>query len=310
MSSAQSSVLALKTQRAKRAPAKPSGLGEFASALETALADRIGALLGAGLEATTESAETTLPEALAEAENPGVYYWLLDGTGAQCVLAAIAPGFAAVAAERLLGGDLDAPAQAAEASLLEHELAGLVADRLGEAIDAALVKTVSERPAAQTLTGRRGARAPAEALAGVEDGPATAVTVNLAYDEKSAAAAIRLYFPAVFLSRAGLSNGTGNAAGSGETDADWRRRMRMALLHTQLPLAAVLGRTETSVGELSRLKVGQFFALRPDALDAIELTAQTSLGPAVIARARLGAMEAHKAVKLTTPIDPDFIRGL
>jgi len=308
MSGAKASVLAQKIGRVKRAAPAPSGLAEFAAALGKAAEEAVGELLSASLEASVESGDARLPEALASAPNPGVYYWLLGDQGSLCALAVIAPEFAAVASERLLGGELGPPAENVSSSLLDHEMAGLLADVLSRAVNHVLTKRSHQGVRRDSLVGRRGARSPQGALAGLDPTQAFSVSIRLAYAGGEAPAAIRLHFPAAFLDRAGLHGGAHSPKCPDPEDVSWASRLRKNLLHTEIPLSAVLGRIRTNVGDLSRLKAGQVFDLEPDAINSLEISAATRLGPAVIVRARLGSYHSNKAIKLTSPIDPDFIR--
>lgn len=308
MSSANTSVLAKKIERAKKAAPASSDLSDFVAAAGKAMQDEIAELVVSPLEATAKSSDARLPEALAEATDPGVYYWLVAGDGSPCALAVVAPGFAAALAERLLGGEFAAPAAETESSLLDYEMSGLLADAMSRAINSVAAKRTKTISNNTVLADKRGARSPAAAFADLDPMRALCVSLDLAYGDNSAPEAIRLFILTRFLDRTGVS-GASNKAGDTH-DAAWAQRLRTTILHTELPLDAVLGRIRTNIGELSRLAVGQVLDLEGEALNALEVTAVTDAGPSIVARARLGSYQSHKAIKLTTPIEREFIRDL
>lgn len=309
MSSSQASVLARKIESAKRGAPSASGLVKFTSAIGKSFEEAISSLLGGEFDASTECADAALPEAVAAEAGPRIYYWLLGENGAPCALAVLSPAFAAVISERLLGGDLRAPGEEDTSSLLDFQMSGVVADLFLRALTGVLAKQAQASPS-PALTAKRGARTPAEALSGFEPMDATCITLRVSYDGHDAPRAVRLYFPAAFIDAAGLHADAQFPALRAPGDPMWPRKMRRNILNTEISLSAVLGRVKTNVGSLSRLEIGQIFDLDPDALSRIEIAATTDEGPAIVARARLGAYQSNKAVKLTTPIDPDFLAGL
>lgn len=309
MSSSQASVLARKIESAKRGAPSASGLSKFTSAVGKSFEEAMSSLLGETVEASTDCANAALPEAIISEAGQRIYYWLLGDNGAPCALAVFSPAFGAVLSERLLGGDLRAPGEEDTSTLLEFQMAGVVADLLLKTLSKVLEKQAQVLPA-PVLSAKRGARTPAEALSGFEPVETNCVTLRVSYDGHDAPRAVRLYFTDAFIDSAGLHADSRVPLLSAPKDPNWPKKMRRNILNTEISLSAVLGRVKTNVGALSRLEVGQVFDLDPDALSGIEISASTDEGPAVIARARLGAVQSNKAVKLTTPIDADFIAGL
>lgn len=308
MSGVKTSVLAQKIARAKRAAPASSDIAEFVSAFGKALEETIGELLGAPTEAKIAHGEAKLPEAIENAASPGVYYWLTGERGSLCALATIAPGFAAAVGERLLGGDLEQPSEDVTPSLLDHQMGGVVVDAISRGVNRVLAKRARSGARGEAISGKRGARSPAEALADIDPMLSLCLTCDLVFGDLRALGAMRIYFSAAYLAGVGAYGATPQR--SQEKDAAWARRIRNNILHTEIPLSAVLGRIHTNVGALSRLKIDQVLELESDALNALEISAPTEAGPALIARARLGSYQSNKAIKLTTPIDPAFFIGL
>lgn len=309
MSGARNSVLAQKIERAKRAAPASTDLGDFAAALGKAVGEAFSELLSTEVEADIGCGEARLPDSVINAAAAGIYYWAVGERGGLSALATITPGFAAIAGERLLGGDLTQPNEDATPTLLDHQMGGILVEALIRAVNRVLAKRARSGAKAEALTGKRGARSPSEALADLDPIETQCLTIGLKLGGVEARGAVRTYFTCAYLNNCGLC---GDVAAHSRPAADgaWTRRLRNTILYTPLPVSAVLGRIHTNVGALSRLQIGQVLELGPDAINSLEISAPTDSGPAVIARARLGSLQSKKAIKLTTPIDPEFIRGL
>jgi flagellar motor switch protein FliM len=90
----------------------------------------------------------------------------------------------------------------------------------------------------------------------------------------------------------------------------WAEHMRAEVMQTPLRVHGIIKAGTYSVGEISRLSLGDVLELPSGALTAIELTARTALGPVTIAQARLGARDRNKALRLSGAIDPAFLAPL
>jgi hypothetical protein len=310
MSGATNSVLARKIERSKRVAPASTALADFVAALGKAAAEAFGELLSTEVEAEIGCGEARLPDSVINAAGAGIYYWALGERGALSALATIAPGFAAIVGERLLGGELSQPDEDAAPSLLDHQMGGVLVDALIRAVNRVLAKRARNGAKAEALCGKRGARSPSEALADLDPMQTQCLTISLKLGGIDVRGAIRAYFSSAYLESCGLCGEIEARPPGGADDGAWTRRLRNNILYTPLPVSAVLGRIHTNVGALSRLQIGQVFELEPDAINSLEISAPTDAGPAVIARARLGSIQSKKAIKLMTPIDPEFIRGL
>jgi len=90
----------------------------------------------------------------------------------------------------------------------------------------------------------------------------------------------------------------------------WRRHMRDVARVTPLPLTAVIDRCRMSVGELSRLRVGDVFRLSEATLDDVVLELDTGAEGRPVARGRLGSWKQMKAIRLSEPPDRAFFEPL
>jgi len=310
MSDATLSVLARMAGDSRPATASSSDLGAFAAAVAKAVKTASASLLSSEIETSVAACSSApLAEKLQTKPDPGVYYWVNDESGAPAALFAIEPAFAASMTERLLGGELTAPAAEAEPSILIFDMASALIDVAAPALSAIFAKLTDAR-SAPSLRGKRGARAKAQAMLDVEALPVCAVKLDFSYGEKEAKGAVEILFAQSFVDRLGLGGDAKPSAVAKNAGSDWSARLKRNVLACEIPLAVIIDSFATNIGELSRLSVGQTIDLDPEALSALDISAITDAGPVSVAKGRLGAMQSKKAVKLTTGIDPDFIRGL
>lgn len=308
MSEAKLSVLArMAGGDGPAAVAAPSG-GALADAATRAMKTACGSLLSAAVEARLAGGENATLEALLKPlPDKGAYYWVSDDAGVPAALFVVKPGFAAVVAERLLGGALSLPPETSEVSPLAFDMAAALVDVAVPALNGAFVRVAGEM--APSLRGKRAVRLKAQALADCEALPVSTMKFDLGLEPGEVKGAIEIVFARDFLDRLDTPAPPVLAARK-DPDTDWPARLRRNVLACELPLAVILDTFASNIGELSRLEVGQQIELDPDALSALEISAMTDDGPVSVARGRLGAIQSRKAVKLTTGIDPDFLRGL
>jgi flagellar motor switch protein FliM len=243
---------------------------------------------------------------LAGAPDPGVYYWVTDEEGAPSLLLTMSGAFAAVLTERLLGGPLRAPEGEAVASRLEFEMAGSLVDVMVPALNGVVAKVAPGAPD-EALGGKRGLVSPAAVMNEIEELEMAVIAFDLEIGGAVAASAVQALFTRSFLERQGLIE---QEAGASEAGPEWTGGLKRNLLVAEIPLSAIVARIPSTVGDLSRLEIGQFLEIEDDALGGLDLVAATEKGPAIVARGRLGAFMTKKAVKLTTEVDPEFIAGL
>lgn len=243
---------------------------------------------------------------LAGASDPGVYYWVTDEYGAPSLLVMIANGFASMLTERLLGGALRAPEGDAPATRLEFDMSASLVDVMVPALNGVIAK-ISPAAPTEALGGKRGLVSPALAMAEIEELEMVVIAFDLEIAGVSTPSIAQLLLSRAFLERLGLM---GPAASGEEVGPEWTGGLKRNLMGAEIPLSAVVARIPSTVGDLSRLEIGQFLAIDDDALSGLDLVAATEKGPTTVAKGRLGAFMTKKAVKLTTSVDPDFVAGL
>jgi flagellar motor switch protein FliM len=306
MADEKTSVLAKKIHAAKSSAASSSDISGFALQLAKITEKKTGELLEAEAVANASTQFGELGALLAGGADPGVYYWIADASGEPALLFSVAPGFANTITARLLGGELNATTDMPSASGVDFDMASALVDIMMEPVGALLQRTSKNvrLPAAS----RRGMQTLKEVLRERDRLPAAAITFDLDFEGKAAPKAFNLIFTASFLERAGVMQTSAKPAAV--AGADWQALLRRNVLNTEIPLSVVLDRVATSVGDLSRLAVGQIIDLSPNALARLDICATTASGPVSVARGRLGALQARKAVKLTTGVDENFLYGL
>lgn len=245
---------------------------------------------------------------LAGAPDPGVYYWCYDEDGAPALLVQVSHRFAAMLTERLLGGPLKAPEGETPPSALAFDMAGALVDVLAPALNALVVK-LSPGASEETFGGKRGLVSPPLVMAEIEELEMASIVVDLEIDGATLSAATTLLFARNLLERLGLVE-SGEAPALPTAPPGWGEDWKRNLMTAEIPLSAVAARLPSTVGDLSRLEVGQVIPLGAEALADLDLVAETVKGAAVVARGRLGAWRGRKAVKLTTPVDQAFVEGL
>ncbi|MGE0407853.1 MAG: FliM/FliN family flagellar motor switch protein [Amphiplicatus sp.] len=291
---------------ATRATGAPADLSGFSLAVAKAARAAASELLRADCEAKVEMRSASLEEVLAVRAEAGVNYWLCDEKGARAFLISMTPQFAAAMTTRLLGGDFSLP-EIERATAIDIDMAVGLIDLLTPSLDE-LAQQMIASARKKTIHERRNASSLKEAIGDEPQMLMTEMTIDFEIGGASIARAMSLAIPSRLLVHA--SDPTRKKAQKPEADGAWTRALKRQVMNMELPLAVVLDRIHTNVGDLSRLKVGQVIELNEDALDGLDITAMTDRGPASIAKGRLGAIRSQKAVKLTTGVDEDFLRGL
>jgi len=98
--------------------------------------------------------------------------------------------------------------------------------------------------------------------------------------------------------------------GSESSQAMWENYMRAKVMELPLGAEGIIDLGAYSVGELTRLEQGELIELPPGAIDEVELRIETTEGPAVLTRGRLGAKGRFKALRLAEDPDEQFLLPL
>ncbi|MCI4643368.1 MAG: FliM/FliN family flagellar motor switch protein [Hyphomonadaceae bacterium] len=100
------------------------------------------------------------------------------------------------------------------------------------------------------------------------------------------------------------------SSAGGQVSAQGRDRLRESVRGSMVTLDAVMERLSLTVGECSRLEVGQILPLPEVDAEHLCLSAETVNGPVDIGQAQLGVWKQQRAMKLNTPIIESFTRNL
>lgn len=93
-------------------------------------------------------------------------------------------------------------------------------------------------------------------------------------------------------------------------EALWARSMYDQVIALPISAEGVVSLGKFTVGELSRLEQGMLIELPGNVIDEVELRVETTDGRHVLSRARLGTKGRHKALRLRSDPDADFLRPL
>ena len=93
-------------------------------------------------------------------------------------------------------------------------------------------------------------------------------------------------------------------------DDPWTEHMHSTVLGAEVAVSAVLENCAMSVGECSRLEVGQVISLPGSSLDMLTLKVKTREGTRDMAYSALGVLKQNKAVKLLEDPAPGFMADL
>jgi len=109
------------------------------------------------------------------------------------------------------------------------------------------------------------------------------------------------------LARLHAKNGQGAGKLNGLRGTD---KMRQTVLTSTVNIAAILDRSELSLGACVRMEPGQIIPLPNIEGRRMMMAVETLEGHRDIAPADLGAIKENRALKLTGAIDPSFVHGL
>lgn len=100
-----------------------------------------------------------------------------------------------------------------------------------------------------------------------------------------------------------------NAQSAGDSNRGvWAEHMLEQVMETRIDITAAIPLGKMTVAELSRLRQGAILELPPNALEQVEVRAQSVHdGPIAVTTGRLGARERQKAIRFAAPPDPRFL---
>ncbi|MEM8935948.1 MAG: FliM/FliN family flagellar motor switch protein [Pseudomonadota bacterium] len=305
MANTDQSVLA---QKVKSSTVSTDGFPELTN-LGSAVAKAVGecgsATLGAsGLGGVGSLHINQIRSALSNAPEFSAYTWLSCGMDCDGALIYLDPVFVSVLTQRMLGGPLAAVDGDVSLTPLNIQIANKFVDALIAPLNQELQKKTG--PVDDLILRRtRNANNPELALGEIETMSIIEIRVDLTMDDLSMKGALTMCFPVSYAERAGFmtKRATGKTVAK---DPFWSQKLNDNVRQAPIDIDVVLDQFEKSVGDLSRMEVGQILSVEPGAAQALRLYATTCDGPSIVALGRLGAYKTLKAVKLTTDVDPNF----
>ena len=95
-----------------------------------------------------------------------------------------------------------------------------------------------------------------------------------------------------------------------QAEQDGRDTLRKRVRGSTVVLDAVLHSVSMTIGECSRLEVGQIIALPEVKMNKLDLCAETVNGSLPISQGELGAWKGQRALKLHAPVPEDVIKEI
>ncbi len=106
------------------------------------------------------------------------------------------------------------------------------------------------------------------------------------------------------------------ASGAAEADRAAESRLhtpdslRASVRKASISIEVVLDQLTMSVGDCSRLRVGQVLSLPSAALQRLSIAAETITGSMTIGQGEMGVWKQNRAIKLASAINPGFVRNI
>lgn len=245
-------------------------------------------------DSTMRSQEGAL-EGVAE---DSAFYWISDNRSEEAVLVCLSPNFVCALSECLLGGAFQIGEEGVALTTLDLELSQSLAHECRTLLSRQLTDE-SGQQGIDFFSSLRNVKEYKEVFKGKDVTALFSVAVDLNINEIETDKIIRFYFPIEFLEGAGfLETKRSQGAGSLE-NSQWFNTMRRNILQSSIELPITFDRYTTTVGELSRLSVGQMIPVNKDAHQKLSIEMATDAENVQIGLGRLGTMQKNKAVKIT-----------
>ena len=135
------------------------------------------------------------------------------------------------------------------------------------------------------------------------------VKVSLDIGESARSGDFELILPFASLDLLASRMKNSSAISANSRDA-WAGHMMDVVLDTPLDLLPVIHSANYSVAEISRLEVGEILPLDEGAHHALDVLLDIPGDPMTIAKARLGSLKSHKALKILSDPCPEFFEPL
>ena len=133
------------------------------------------------------------------------------------------------------------------------------------------------------------------------------VSLDIGESARSGDFDLILPFAALDLLASRMKNSSAISANSRDA---WAGHMLDVVMETELDVRPVIHSAQYSVAEISRLEVGGVLTLDEGAHHSVEVQLELPGEPISIAKARLGSLKSHKALKLLSDPAPEFFEPL
>ncbi|MCF6328407.1 MAG: FliM/FliN family flagellar motor C-terminal domain-containing protein [Henriciella sp.] len=132
--------------------------------------------------------------------------------------------------------------------------------------------------------------------------------LNFAMDGKPVR--VWLIFQFDYMQQTARESGRQTATGTGSESAHRRKALRDTIRNSALTLDVVLERLSMTIGDCTRLKVGQILPLSDVETDRLSLSADTLNQQIDIGHGEMGVWKQQRALRLHTPVLEEFVREM
>ena len=227
------------------------------------------------------------------------FYWITDQHDDNTLLIILSPAFVGALSEALLGGEFLLATDTPSLTSLDRELTQSLIDEIRCLLNVHIgAESVDVEPA--IFKSFRAVKSFKDVFRGQDTTAHFVVSVSLNINGISADNIVTCMFPIEFLECAGFLESKRSQSSANAENTQWFNTMRNNIMNSSIDLPVIFDRFTTTVGELSRLAVGQMLPVTPDAhqMLSIELALQNEV--LQIAQGRLGTVKDSKAAKVTT----------
>lgn len=243
---------------------------------------------------------------LTSLQEGSVFYWIADAAGAETILVSVSPVLGAALCECFLGADFAIEPGAVAIEQPDAEMVKLFVEECIPPLNGCALHdpnmVISEGfQITKTMSTVQ------QVLKGQNVSMLFSVSLGLKVADQQERNLLSFHLPVENLERRGLLEFAKRADANDSDRSQWSSDLYNGVFSGEIELPVVLSKFKSTVGDLSRLEVGQILPLEENAQHALELMLPMEPEMIPLAQGRLGALKDNKAIKLTTDLTvPDI----
>lgn len=243
---------------------------------------------------------------LTNLQDNSVFYWIVDALGMETILVSVNPVLGNPLCECFLGAEFEFATSPSSEDRPDAEMVRLFVEEFVPSLNGCSLQDPSD----VSVDGFRISKsmsAVQEVLKGQNVSMLFSVSIGLKVGDHMERDLLAFHLPVENLERRGLLE-FAKRADAGDSDrSQWSTDLYNGVFSGEIDLPVILSKFKSTVGDLSRLEVGQMLPLEENAQHALELMLPMEEEMVSVAKGRLGALKDNKAIKLTTELEvPDM----